>query len=441
MRKTILTKVPIVVLMSVLFFLTCNLEKTTETPPTAPSGPFPVSGSVDIALKYTRLDWADAVSDSGGAVTYDLYIGLGSLPAAAAAEGLTESAWSIPESFLSAGTYYWSVAAKDAEGNKTTGPTWTFIVTDGSQVFGDWTARMPDANLRSALESVLGKQFGAITYGDLGNRTNWRLKTKSIANLTGIEYCTGAKSLHIGDNSITDLTPLTKITGLTSIWAGSNNISDITPLLVLPALQNIGVPNNPLDYSALSIIKPANFPNLTSITFDGREESTSDYVVTAAQAIDLLSPYKSNLKEIGLYFFQMGDTVFETLYNDIISINAGLYTRLEIGDCQLTDASLTLINNMMELKQLSVWGNQFTDLTPITGLTKLNTAHFSGNQLTSLTPIQDLYDAGAFRQTDAYINLKDNGLDLTTGSPDRIIVDNLIAGGVTVDYIDGNTVE
>lgn len=315
------------------------------------------------------------------------------------------------------------------------------VITD-STLFTDWEIRIPDVNLRSSLEGILGKQFGVITYGDLKNRTQWDLRKKSITNLTGIEYCSGAETIFIGNNSISDITPLTRIPGLTAIPAANNRISIISPILALSILRVAWFPGNPLDLNDLSILTPTNFPEMNSICFDGRDESTNSLIISLEQAISLLSPFKSQLKRLGLWRIPMEDSGFSTLYNEVISSNAAAYVQLEITGSQITNSSFAMFNNLTELTSIAVWDNLgITDLSLISNLVKLKEAYLSSTRPMSLTPLKDLYDAGAFRAAGSTIEITNCSMDLRTGTSDRDVVNYLISGGVKVLYTTGNTVD
>ena len=397
----------------------------------------PANGLVDIAKKITKLDWADVTTK--GAVSYDLYLGLNGLPAAAS--GLTVSEWTITTAPLAAGTYSWKVVAKDASGAASEGAVWTFKVTDGSDVFGSWETRIPDANFRTAIEKIVGKTFGSITFGDIAAVTDLKIQKASIANISGINYFTQITRVLLGNNQIIDVSQLADIDTLKYIGGANNKIADLSPLLKLSTLKGLWFPNNPLDWTNISLMKPANFPNLDSLGFDGQDESSNTYIVTTSQAISILEPYKNSIRWLGLRAFQMGDSGFTTLYDSVISANFSNYKSLEAGKLQLTNASLTLIANLTALTEAYLYSNQFTDISALTTLTALNICNVDYNKLTSLAPLKTLYDTGAFHASGAYINVQGNNLDLRTGTADRIVVDYLIAAGVTVDYATGNTTQ
>ena len=99
---------------------------------------------------------------------------------------------------------------------------------------------MPDPNLRTAIETELGKTSGApITVDEMTTLTHLGARNANISDLTGLEGATNLKSLRLGGNSISDIAPVTGLTNLKvlSLWA--NSISDISPVEALTNLTEL----------------------------------------------------------------------------------------------------------------------------------------------------------------------------------------------------------
>lgn len=70
-------------------------------------------------------------------------------------------------------------------------------------------ARIPDANLRAALEVALRKSASEmITTVELVGPTAMDAADTGSANLTGLEHAMGLANLNLNDNRIVDLSPL-----------------------------------------------------------------------------------------------------------------------------------------------------------------------------------------------------------------------------------------
>ena len=117
---------------------------------------------------------------------------------------------------------------------------------------------IPDANLRAAIETTLGKTTGAsITVADMETLTSLTARNANISNLTGLEHATNLTDLDLINNNISDLAPFVSNTGL-----GTGVIVDVT--------------GNPLNVASISIYIPilqqrgvtVHLNTLTSIQFD-----------------------------------------------------------------------------------------------------------------------------------------------------------------------------
>ena len=123
-------------------------------------------------------------------------------------------------------------------------------------------AVIPDAKLRSAIETALGKASGTtITKGEMETLTILVARDMGISDLTGLEFATNLRSLWLGDNDITDLSPLADLTNLTDLDLYNNNITDLSPLTGLAKLTHLTLSgNNITDLSPL-----AGLTNLTDL--------------------------------------------------------------------------------------------------------------------------------------------------------------------------------
>ena len=142
---------------------------------------------------------------------------------------------------------------------KTTAST-TYVAVNGSyQSYtinvgnADVEVYIPDDNLRSVLESALGKNADeAITEVELARLTEIEYVGKGpeelqITDLTGLEHCTSLTLLHLNNNQISDISALKELTNLNTLYLSGNQITDISALKDAKKLWSLYLGGNPLE--------------------------------------------------------------------------------------------------------------------------------------------------------------------------------------------------
>ena len=151
---------------------------------------------------------------------------------------------------------------------------------------------IPDANLRAALETILGKAEGdSITPSEMITLTRLEAQNANISDLTGLEFAinlvhlylpqnsvseisavaglTNLIELALWDNSISDISAIAGLSNLTGLHLGGNLITDLSPVAGLTRLTLLHLPGNPLkDVSVVSGLSRLTYLNLagTNIT-------------------------------------------------------------------------------------------------------------------------------------------------------------------------------
>ncbi len=104
---------------------------------------------------------------------------------------------------------------------------------------------IPDANLRAAVETALGKAEGVrITTADMATLTQLEAQNANISDLTGLEHATNLTGLWLERNAFTDISPLAGLTNLTELNLGGNNLSNISPVAGLTNLRQLWLWDN-----------------------------------------------------------------------------------------------------------------------------------------------------------------------------------------------------
>ena len=204
--------------------------------------------------------------------------------------------------------------------------------------------RIPDANLRAAIETALGKERGApITAAEMAVLQSLSAENKGIGDLTGLEYATNLAELNLWRNNITDVSPLAGLTDLTSLGLWWNRITDVSPL--------------------------AGLTNLTVLRL-------------GANSISAVSPLGglTNLRSLDLKYNKITD----------VSPLAGLINLTELGLSFNNITNVSPLSRLTNLTSLVLWGNKITDLSPLAGLTNLTFLSFGGNSISDISPLSRL---------------------------------------------------
>ena len=88
------------------------------------------------------------------------------------------------------------------------------------------------------------------------------------------------------------------------------------------------------------------------------------------------------------------------------------------------------LQNLANLRELSFFNNQVSDITPLQNLENLRYLSFNSNQVSDITPLVNNLGIGDGDTVD----MRYNNLDLTPGSQDMANIDTLISRGCEVDY-------
>ena len=189
---------------------------------------------------------------------------------------------------------------------------------------------IPDAGLRAAIETKLGKTSGAtITESEMnGMAHQLSANRRNISDLTGLEHATGITSLQLVINNISDLSPLSGLTQLTSLNLDRNPMTDLSDLA------------NLINLTTLSAERPATLANYNAPT--------------------------------------PADLSFLT--------NLTALTYLRLGFWTIRDISV--LANLTALEQLFIDYNHIADVSPLGSLTALSRLHIRFNrQLMDISPL------------------------------------------------------
>ena len=345
----------------------------------------------DLVLSYYR-------SSDAAISTQDTEVGTDPVGPLSAAGTSVESI-SLTASSTS-GTYYYGACVASVRDE---GDTLNYCSTGVRVVVADEEDQVsiPDANLRAAIASALGKAPGAtITRGDMTTLSylhadnSERTEAGSIRDLTGLEFATNMNRLAFYFHDITDISPLSGLIGLRSLTVlpdrpdDPSRLTDISPLSGLIGLTYLVLMGNQItDISSLS--------GLTGLT----------YLDLSRNQITDLSPLSVRSRTVPLERPDDPGRLTD------ISPLSGLtnLTHLALGRNQITDISplsgltnlthlnlhfnanisdISALRGLTNLTYLVLGDNNLTDISPLSGLTNLTTLELKGQPL-SVSSIND----------------------------------------------------
>ncbi len=238
----------------------------------------------------------------------------------------------------------------------------------------------PDANLEAAIREAIGKPTGDIYPSDLKGLTSLDASNRGVADLTGLEHCTGLTWLYLGGNQLSDISPMAGLTNLEHLRLDYNGLADIAPV--------------------------ANLVDLTWLELRGNH-------------ISELWPL-SNLTN--LTYLHLGDNQLSK-----ISHLEGLtnVTLLYLDQNQISDISA--LEGLTNLTGLDLYDNEIGDISALAYLTQLQSTQLNHNQISDIKPLVDNTGLGE----GDHIDLRWNPLSEQSINE---YIPELIARGVTVDY-------
>lgn len=267
----------------------------------------------------------------------------------------------------------------------------------------DDAVRFVDQNLQRGVERAIGAQRP--TQSQMLTLTRFEARSKSITNLTGMEYALNVTSLSFEDNRVADISPLADLTKLTSLNLKGNQVSDITSLGDLINLTELILGRN----YVLDVTPLGGLSNLTKLELD-------DNKIADVSALWRLT----RLTELTLANNQITDISvvsrmksLDTLLlggNKIVDLSplAGL-TNLQVLDLAANGLTgISSLAGLTGLETLTLQGNRITDLGPVTGMMSLVSLDLTNNPVSDLSPLlplrrlQHLYLKGTSLDAQAY---------------------------------------
>jgi internalin A len=289
------------------------------------------------------------------------------------------------------------------------------------------TVYIPDPNLLSAVETVLGNP-GPIYPENMETITSLTANSAGITSLVGLEDCSAVTQLILENNNFTDLSPIQALTGLIELDLNYNPITDISLINRLTKLTTLYLFDNQISVlptlSGLTLLTDLELgynqiTNITNLSALGQ----LTYLDLEGNQITDMTPLDSLANLQDLYLSNNNLLSLPTL-----SGMKSLY-QLDIS----YNTNLTVFSNLAEaggLGYLDLDGDQISDLSSLTNLTDLYDIELDGTQITDLGSLESLAQNG---DSGVYLSvMNDPGLNTNTGVPAEVLY--LMGFNWTVNY-------
>jgi RNA polymerase sigma factor (sigma-70 family) len=244
-------------------------------------------------------------------------------------------------------------------------------ISDPSKETKPSEAWMPDPALRAAVRGELGLLPDIpLTKEKVLKLGYLYAHDKDISDITGLEFATNLRELHLSQNPITDLGPLSNLTQLVGLhfWH---------------------VPARPTD---LDLRPLANLINLEMLSLEGNWISD----VRPLMGLKKLRRLHLSNNQIEDVRPLVGLTELWELFlernpiTDLAPLSGLNLTDLNISNNPIKATNISPLAALKELRTLDLLNNGISDIRPLSGLTELRTLLLKGNPVKNLAPLSGL---------------------------------------------------
>ena len=280
----------------------------------------------------------------------------------------------------------------------------------------DGALSIPDANLRMALAHALGKEpTQSITAEDLAGlaQLDWSAEARGshqhrIADLTGLEFAVGLRSLDLTNNKLGDLSPLAHLPALTWLDLDANfPVTDVGPLAGLKKLRFLRVRQaNVVDISALAGLV---------------------YLRTLSLGTNEISDISALAGLVDLRFLNLSNNEI----SDISALRELVQLRvLDLNENPVTD--LSPLERVTRLQRLNSRHALVADVSPLADLAELDHLDLAGNAVSDVSPLKNTSFALG---CNGGLNLSYNNLSDISGLADFVFAQSLQLNGNSISDI------
>ncbi|PFM34986.1 NEAT domain-containing protein [Bacillus cereus] len=214
-------------------------------------------------------------------------------------------------------------------------------------------------------------------------------KNKGIQDVSGLEYMTNLENLTLEEVKLENTQFISKLRQLKSLSITYGEIEDIGPLDELEHIENLSLRNNKIsDLSPLSQMKKIKMLDLNSNYI---KDITPLFTVTSLRTLTLANNQISNANLAGIE--QLKNVKNLSLSNNGLTNIEHITSMKKLVELDLSKNELKNIEPLLRLstvQSLNLEENYISDITPLSQLTGLYDLKLGSNEIRDVRPVQEL---------------------------------------------------
>ncbi|MGG0074706.1 NEAT domain-containing protein [Bacillus wiedmannii] len=214
-------------------------------------------------------------------------------------------------------------------------------------------------------------------------------KSKGIQDVSGLEYMTNLENLTLEEVKLENIQFISKLRKLKSVDITYSELQDIGPLAELEAIESLILRNNKIsDLSPLSQMKKINILDLSSNCI---KEIKPLFTLTSLRTLDVANNQISNDNLAGIE--QLKNIKKLSLRNNGLTNIEHVTSMKKLIELDLAKNELENIEPLSRLstvQSLNLEENYISDITPLSHLTGLYNLKLGSNEIRDVRPVQEL---------------------------------------------------
>ncbi|MBE7105076.1 LPXTG cell wall anchor domain-containing protein [Bacillus cereus] len=214
-------------------------------------------------------------------------------------------------------------------------------------------------------------------------------KSKGIKDISGLEYMTNLENLKLEEVKLENIQFISKLRQLKSVSITYSELEDIGPLAELDHIETLSLRNNKIsDLTPLSKMKNVKILDVNS---NHIKDIKPLFTVTSLKTLSVANNQISNDNLKGIE--QLKNVKQLSLSNNGLTNIEHITAMKKLGDLDLSKNELeniTLLSKLSTIHTLNLEENYISDITPLSKLTGLYNLKLGSNEIRDARPVQEL---------------------------------------------------